>query len=81
MNPGDCLLLGADFVKSHARLLSAYDDPIGVTAAFNLNLLARINRELDGGFDITQFAHEARFNERQSRVEMHLRSRVAQEVR
>jgi L-histidine Nalpha-methyltransferase len=81
MQPGDALLLGADLVKSRARLLSAYDDPIGVTAAFNLNLLARINRELDGRFDVAQFAHEARFNERQSRVEMHLRSRVTQEVR
>jgi L-histidine N-alpha-methyltransferase len=81
MQPGDYLLLGADLVKSRARLISAYDDPIGATAAFNLNLLARINRELDGHFDISQFAHEARYNERQSRIEMHLRSRVAQEVR
>ncbi len=81
MQPGDYLLLGADLVKSRARLLSAYDDPIGVTAAFNLNLLARINRELDGRFDLSQFAHEARYSERQSRVEMHLRSRIAQEVR
>jgi len=81
LQPGDFLLLGADLVKSRTRLLSAYDDPVGVTAAFNLNLLARINRELDGRFDLAQFAHEARYNERQSRVEMHLRSRVAQEVR
>jgi L-histidine N-alpha-methyltransferase len=81
MQPGDHLLLGADLVKSRSRLISAYDDPIGVTASFNLNLLARINRELDGDFDIAQFAHEARYNERQSRIEMHLRSRVAQEVR
>jgi L-histidine Nalpha-methyltransferase len=81
LQPGDCLLLGADFLKSRARLVSAYDDPIGVTAAFNLNLLARINRELDGDFDLAQFAHEARFNERQSRVEMHLRSRAVQKVR
>jgi dimethylhistidine N-methyltransferase len=81
MQPGDHLLLGADLVKSRARLLSAYDDPIGVTAAFNRNLLARINRELDGHFDIAQFVHEARYNERQSRIEMHLRSRAAQDVR
>jgi len=81
MLPGDYLLLGADLVKPRAKLLSAYDDPIGVTAAFNLNLLARINRELDGHFEISQFAHEARYNERQSRIEMHLRSRIAQEVR
>jgi L-histidine N-alpha-methyltransferase len=81
MQPGDFLLLGADLVKSRTKLLSAYDDPIGVTAAFNLNLLARINRELDGEFDIAQFVHEARYNERQSRIEMHLRSRVDQSIR
>src|ERR1700693_4659209 len=52
MQPGDHFLLGADLVKPRAKLLRAYDDPIGVTAAFNLNILARINRELDGHFDI-----------------------------
>src|SRR5580658_2879330 len=62
--PGDYLLLGADLVKPRAQILSAYDDPIGVTAAFNLNLLARINRELDGDFKLPQFAHEARWNDR-----------------
>lgn len=81
MQPGDYLLLGADLVKPRAKLLSAYDDPIGVTAAFNLNLLARINRELDGHFELCQFAHEARYNEARSRIEMHLRSVVAQKVR
>ena len=81
MLPGDHLLLGADLVKSRAKLLSAYDDPIGVTAAFNLNLLARINRELDGHFELSQFAHEARYNERQSRIEMHLRSLRSRKVR
>ena len=81
MRQGDHLLLGADLVKSRARLISAYDDPIGVTASFNLNLLARINRELDGHFDLKRFSHEARYNERYSRIEMHLRSRVKQEVR
>ncbi|HWF08656.1 MAG TPA: L-histidine N(alpha)-methyltransferase [Bryobacteraceae bacterium] len=80
LRPGDSLLLGADLVKSRAALLSAYDDPIGVTAAFNLNLLARINRELDGEFDLSRFAHEARWNERHSRIEMHLRARAAQKV-
>jgi L-histidine N-alpha-methyltransferase len=80
MRTGDFLLLGADLVKSRDRLLRAYDDPVGVTAAFNLNLLARINRELDGQFEISQFVHEARYNERQSRVEMHLRSRIPQKV-
>jgi L-histidine Nalpha-methyltransferase len=81
MQSGDYLLLGSDLVKSRAKLLSAYDDPIGVTAAFNLNLLARINRELDGDFELSKFAHEARWNERQSRIEMHLRSLRAQKVR
>jgi L-histidine Nalpha-methyltransferase len=80
MRPGDHLLLGADLVKARARLISAYDDPLGVTAAFNLNLLARINRELDGHFDLSRFRHQARYNERYSRIEMHLRSRVAQQV-
>jgi len=81
MQPGDYLLLGADLVKPRAKLLNAYDDPTGVTAAFNLNLLARINRELDGHFELSQFAHEARYDERRSRIEMHLRSRRAQKVR
>jgi L-histidine N-alpha-methyltransferase len=81
MQPGDYLLLGADLVKPRAKLLSAYDDPIGVTAAFNLNLLARINRELDGHFELSRFAHQARYNEARSRIEMHLRSLVTQEVR
>lgn len=81
MTPGDRLLLGADLVKSRAKLLLAYDDPVGVTASFNRNILARINRELDGEFDLSRFAHEARWNERRSRVEMHLRSRIAQHVR
>ena len=80
LKPGDSLLLGGDLVKPHARLISAYDDPSGVTAAFNLNLLGRINRELGGQFDIRQFAHEARYNERRSRVEMHIRSKIKQSV-
>jgi dimethylhistidine N-methyltransferase len=80
MLPGDSLLLGADLVKPRAKLIAAYDDSLGVTAAFNLNLLARINRELDGEFDLAKFAHEARYSERGSRIEMHLRSRVAQTV-
>jgi dimethylhistidine N-methyltransferase len=81
MKPGDHLLLGADLIKPRAKLLSAYDDPIGVTAAFNRNILARINRELDGDFDVTAFVHEARYNERRARIEMHLRSCVKQDVR
>lgn len=81
MRPGDYMLLGADLIKSSARLIAAYDDPIGVTAAFNLNLLARINRELGGHFDVSRFSHEAVYNQRRERIEMHLRSRMAQEVR
>jgi dimethylhistidine N-methyltransferase len=80
MVAGDSMLLGADLVKPRAKLIAAYDDPIGVTAAFNLNLLARINRELDGEFRISRFAHEARYSERHSRIEMHLKSRVAQRI-
>jgi dimethylhistidine N-methyltransferase len=72
--PGDALLLGTDLLKPEHQLLLAYDDPAGVTAAFNRNVLARINRELEGDFDLPQFAHEARYNQRQQRVEMHLRS-------
>ena len=80
MAPGDALLLGTDLVKPTARLLDAYDDPTGVTAAFNLNLLGRINRELDGDFDLRQFAHVIRYHEEAQRIEMHLRSRVYQIV-
>ncbi len=72
--PGDTLLLGTDLEKPLPQLLAAYDDSIGVTAAFNLNLLARINRELDANFDLAAFRHEARYNSSLQRVEMHLRS-------
>jgi dimethylhistidine N-methyltransferase len=78
--PGDYLLLGADLEKSPALLLAAYDDSLGVTGAFNLNLLARINRELDADFDLGRFAHLALFNERERRIEMHLRSRSEQRI-
>lgn len=78
--PGDALLLGADLVKPVDRLLAAYDDPAGVTAAFNLNLLARINRELDADFDLRQFRHIARYDEEAQRVEMHLKSCLYQIV-
>jgi L-histidine N-alpha-methyltransferase len=77
---GDALLLGTDLVKPTAQLLDAYDDPTGVTAAFNLNLLGRINRELQGDFDLRQFAHVIRYHEEAQRIEMHLRSRVYQIV-
>src|SRR6266446_4020729 len=78
--PGDALLLGTDLVKPLSQILPAYDDPIGVTAAFNLNLLARINRELGGDFDPRRFRHQARYNQLEQRVEIHLRSEVAQTV-
>ena len=80
LEPGDALLLGADLIKPAAQLIEAYDDPAGVTAAFNLNLLARVNRELDADFDLRRFRHEARYNESEHRIEMHLRSESAQTV-
>jgi dimethylhistidine N-methyltransferase len=80
LRPGDRLLLGTDLVKPERDLLLAYDDPLQVTAAFNRNLLRRINDELGGTFDLDQFAHCARWNARDSRVEMHLVSRRRQRV-
>lgn len=80
LKPGDALLLGADLVKPMEQLIAAYDDPLGVTAAFNLNLLARMNREFGARFDLTHFQHEARFNAETSSVEMHLRSKCRQTV-
>jgi L-histidine N-alpha-methyltransferase len=80
LQPGDGLLLGADLIKPVDRMLLAYDDPTGVTAAFNRNLLGRVNRELGANFDLTQFAHEARYETRERRIEMHLRSRRPQRV-
>jgi L-histidine Nalpha-methyltransferase len=80
LRPGDALLIGADLVKERERMLVAYDDPTGVTGAFNLNLLGRINRELGGDFHLRQFEHQARWNEEHRRIEMHLRSRVDQTV-
>ncbi|HEY3203816.1 MAG TPA: L-histidine N(alpha)-methyltransferase [Thermoanaerobaculia bacterium] len=81
LNPGDALLLGADLVKPEEELLRAYDDPLGVTAAFNKNLLARINTELLADFDLASFAHRAIWNPHARRVEMHLVSRRVQTVR
>jgi dimethylhistidine N-methyltransferase len=78
---GDALLLGADLKKSADVLVPAYDDALGVTAAFNLNVLARINRELDGDFDLQKFAHRAVYNDSQSRIEMHLVSCEPQRAR
>jgi L-histidine Nalpha-methyltransferase len=78
---GDALLVGADLVKPERDLLLAYDDPLGITAAFNRNLLVRINRELGGDFRLQDFAHRARWNPEHSRVEMHLVSRARPRVR
>jgi L-histidine N-alpha-methyltransferase len=80
MRAGDALLIGFDLVKPLETMLDAYDDPTGVTASFNLNLLGRINRELNGDFDLRAFAHHARYDPEERRVEMHLRSRVEQRV-
>jgi L-histidine N-alpha-methyltransferase len=71
---GDALLLGTDMVKDEATLVRAYDDRDGVTAAFNLNLLHRLNRELGANFDTDCFRHRARWNRAESRIEMHLES-------
>jgi L-histidine N-alpha-methyltransferase len=78
--PGDLLLLGADLVKPEHELQLAYADPLGVTAAFNKNLLVRINHELGGHFDLEAFDHLAVWNPAEQRIEMHLVSRTAQTV-
>lgn len=80
LRPEDALLLGADLKKSREVLIPAYDDSLGVTAAFNLNLLARINRELDGDFDVKKFQHSAVYNDELGRIEIHLVSREPQTV-
>jgi dimethylhistidine N-methyltransferase len=80
LRPGDALLLGADLVKPVGDLIAAYDDMLGVTAAFNKNLLLRINRELLADFDLAAFDHRAVWNARHSRIEMHLVSRRSQTV-
>jgi len=77
----DALLIGVDLVKPERTLLLAYDDPLGVTAAFNRNLLVRINRELGADFNLEQFRHQAVWNASESRMEMHLVSACAQHVR
>lgn len=80
LSPGDALLLGTDLEKPLPQMLAAYDDPLGATAAFNLNLLARINRELGADFDLAAFRHEVRYNTTFRRIEMHLRSLRDQSV-
>lgn len=81
LHPADRLLLGVDLRKDRAILERAYDDEAGITAAFNRNLLARINRELGGNFSLEAFAHEARWEPDPGRVRMHLVSRLGQAVR
>src|SRR5579862_9245655 len=80
LRKGDGLLLGVDLVKDIPTLLAAYDDFAGVTADFNLNMLARLNRELGAEFTLDSFEHHAVWNEAESRIEMHLESRATQKV-
>ena len=80
LRPGDSLLLGTDLEKPLRQLLDAYDDALGVTAAFNLNLLSRINRQLGADFQLNDFEHMARFNTESGSIEMHLRSKRNQAV-
>jgi L-histidine Nalpha-methyltransferase len=81
LDQGDKLLLGADHVKERSVLVRAYDDEAEVTAAFNKNVLTRINRELGGNFNPRLFRHRARWNHEHARIEMHLESLIAQQVR
>lgn len=81
LQPGDALLVGTDLEKPEADLLLAYDDSLGVTAAFNRNLLARINRELAADFNLSHFHHDVRYDATQRRIEMHLRADRRQRVR
>jgi dimethylhistidine N-methyltransferase len=80
LSKGDAMLLGVDLVKDRSTLLAAYDDFAGVTADFNLNMLARLNRELGAEFPLDSFEHRAIWNEEESRIEMHLESRTRQKV-
>lgn len=81
LQAGDAMFVGFDLVKSRDVLERAYDDALHVTAAFNLNLLVRINRELGAKFVLDRFGHRAFFNDRESRIEMHLVSKTRQQVR
>jgi L-histidine N-alpha-methyltransferase len=80
LQPGDALLLGTDLEKPSAQLIAAYDDELGVTGAFNLNLLSRVNRELGADFDLREFVHMAKINPEARSVEMHLQSQRRQIV-
>jgi uncharacterized SAM-dependent methyltransferase len=81
LKAGDALLLGADLKKDKNILEDAYDDPLGLTAVFNLNQLARINRELDADFNIREFRHRAFYNEDKGRVEIYIESLCEQIVK
>ena len=81
LGQGSLLLVGVDLRKDPAQLIPAYDDAAGVTAAFNRNILARLNREADADFDLAEFSHQALWNEAHSRIEMHLVSERPQTVR
>jgi L-histidine Nalpha-methyltransferase len=75
--PGDLILIGADRVKDKATLVSAYDHTAGVTGAFNLNVLRRLNREIGTDFRLSNFEHLAVWNPTESRIEMHLESKIS----
>jgi dimethylhistidine N-methyltransferase len=81
LNKGDALLLGADLKKDPKILEAAYNDALGVTSAFNLNVLARINRELGGTFELRAFKHRAFYNEAAGRIEIYIQSLFNQRVR
>jgi dimethylhistidine N-methyltransferase len=80
LSPNGRLIIGVDLKKDACQLVRAYNDAEGVTAAFNLNLLARINRELEGTFDLAAFRHKAIYNPREGRIEMHLVAKKTQAV-
>jgi dimethylhistidine N-methyltransferase len=80
LRPGDHLLIGADLVKDKEQLILAYDDPAGVTTAFNKNILCRVNRELGADFDLRRWRHAVRYDDVERRIEMHLESLTQQSV-
>ena len=80
MKPGDLFLIGLDLVKDKTTLESAYNDSEGVTAKFNLNVLSRINDELDADFNLENFSHHAIYNQKDQRIEMYLKSLVEQSI-
>ena len=81
LGKGATLIIGVDLVKDTSVLNAAYNDAAGITARFNLNLLTRINRELNGSFDLTSFSHHAFYNSERHRIEMHLASKKRQKAK